>query len=376
MRSRLAHLSKSKTVLVVLVTAVALALVGTTMGYAALKKEVTLSLDGQTRTVSSMGGTVGDVLESEDIHVSDKDIVLPGLDTKIEDGTRIAVRFARPLKLEVDGQARTYWVTSTDVDSALSEIGRRFVGADLSASRGAEIDRGGMSLTVVTPKSLTIKIGTGERTKREVAGLTVRDVLDKLKVDYDKNDIVKPGLSTKVDEGDKITLTKVRVVTKRVKGESIDFDTVEREDSSMFEGDTETVRSGRDGKRDVVYRLEFRNGKLFATKVVTADVLRKPVDAIVRVGTKQNAPNFASGNTVWDQLAQCESGGNWAINTGNGYYGGLQFNLGTWQSYGGTGYPHENSREEQIAVATRLRDANGGSYGSWPHCASQLGLPQ
>ena len=374
MRSRLAHLSKSKTVLVVLVTAVALALVGTTMGYAALKKEVTLSLDGQTRTVSSMGGTVGDVLESEDIHVSDKDIVLPGLDTKIEDGTRIAVRFARPLKLEVDGQARTYWVTSTDVDSALSEIGRRFVGADLSASRGAEIDRGGMSLTVVTPKSLTIKIGTGERTKREVAGLTVRDVLDKLKVDYDKNDIVKPGLSTKVDEGDKITLTKVRVVTKRVKGESIDFDTVEREDSSMFEGDTETVRSGRDGKRDVVYRLEFRNGKLFATKVVTADVLRKPVDAIVRVGTKQNAPNFASGNTVWDQLAQCESGGNWAINTGNGYYGGLQFNLSTWQSYGGTGYPHENSRETQIAIATKVRDANGG-YGAWPGCAAELGLP-
>ena len=374
MRSRLAHLSKSKTVLVVLVTAVALALVGTTMGYAALKKEVTLSLDGQTRTVSSMGGTVGDVLESEDIHVSDKDIVLPGLDTKIEDGTRIAVRFARPLELEVDGQARTYWVTSTDVDSALSEIGRRFVGADLSASRGAEIDRGGMSLTVVTPKSLTIKIGTGERTKREVAGLTVRDVLDKLKVDYDKNDLVKPGLSTKVDEGDKITLTKVRVVTKRVKGESIDFDTVEREDSSMFEGDTETVRSGREGKRDVVYRLEFRNGKLFATKVVTADVLRKPVDAIVRVGTKQNAPNFASGNTVWDQLAQCESGGNWAINTGNGYYGGLQFNLGTWQSYGGTGYPHENSRETQIAIATKVRDANGG-YGAWPGCAAELGLP-
>jgi uncharacterized protein YabE (DUF348 family) len=375
-RSRLAHLSKSKSVLVVLVTAVALALVGMTMGYVALKKEVTLSFDGQTRTVSSMGGTVGDVLESEDIDVSDKDIVLPGLDTQIEDGTRIAVRFARPLKLEVDGQARTYWVTSTDVDSALSEIGRRFVGADLSASRGAEIDRGGMSLTVVTPKSLTIKIGTGERTKREVAGLTVRDVLDKLKVDYDKNDIVKPGLSTEVDEGDKITLTKVRLVTKRVKAESIDFDTVEREDSSMFEGDTETVRSGRDGKRDVVYRLEFRNGKLFATKVITADVLRKPVDAIVRVGTKEQAPttNFASGNTVWDQLAQCESGGNWAINTGNGYYGGLQFNLGTWQSYGGTGYPHENSRETQIAIATKVRDANGG-YGAWPGCAAELGLP-
>ncbi|RYP86941.1 resuscitation-promoting factor [Nocardioides guangzhouensis] len=344
------------------------------MGYAALSKEVTLSLDGETRTVSSMGSTVGDVLESEDIEVDDKDIVSPGLDEKVDDGTRIAVRFARPLELEVDGEVRTYWVTSTDVDSALSEIGRRFAGADLSASRGAEIDRGGMSLTVVTPKKLTIKVGKDKRTKREVAGLTVRDVLDKLKVDYDKDDIVKPGLGTEVSEGDKITVTKVRVSTKRVDGESIDFDTVEREDSSMYEGETETVRAGREGKRDVVYRLTYRNGELFATKVVKADVLRKPVDAIVRVGTKQNAPNFAGGSTVWDQLAQCEAGGNWAINTGNGYYGGLQFNLSTWHAYGGSGYPHQNSRETQIAIATKVRDANGG-YGAWPGCASKLGLP-
>ena len=374
MRSRLAHLSKSKSVLVVLVTAVALALVGTTMGYAALTKDVTVSLDGETRTVSSMGSTVGDVLDSEDIEVGDRDIVTPGLDEKVDDGTRIAVRFARPLELEVDGEVRTYWVTSTDVDSALSEIGRRFAGADLSASRGAEIDRGGMSLTVVTPKELTIKVGKDKRTKREVAGLTVRDVLEKLNVDVDKNDIVKPGLGKEVSEGDKITVTMVRVATKRVDGESIDFDTVEREDSSMYEGETETVRAGRDGKRDVVYRLVYRNGELFATKVVKADVLRKPVDAIVRVGTKQNAANFAGGSTVWDQLAQCEAGGNWAINTGNGYYGGLQFNLSTWHAYGGSGYPHQNSRETQIAIATKVRDANGG-YGAWPGCASKLGLP-
>ncbi len=83
------------------------------------------------------------------------------------------------------------------------------------------------------------------------------------------------------------------------------------------------------------------------------------------------------GTGVWDALAQCESGGNWAINTGNGYYGGLQFNLGTWQAYGGgayAAYPHEASREQQIAVATRLRDASGG-YGAWPACSASLGLP-
>jgi hypothetical protein len=74
---------------------------------------------------------------------------------------------------------------------------------------------------------------------------------------------------------------------------------------------------------------------------------------------------------AWDRLAQCESGGNWAINTGNGYYGGLQFSLSSWQGVGGTGYPHEHSRETQIAMGQRLH-AQGG-WNHWPGCARQLG---
>jgi resuscitation-promoting factor RpfA len=86
------------------------------------------------------------------------------------------------------------------------------------------------------------------------------------------------------------------------------------------------------------------------------------------------APTATSAST-WDALAQCESGGNWATNTGNGYYGGLQFSLGTWQAYGGSGLPSNASRETQIAIATKLRDASGG-YGAWPACAASLGLPR
>ena len=83
-----------------------------------------------------------------------------------------------------------------------------------------------------------------------------------------------------------------------------------------------------------------------------------------------------NGNTVWDTLAKCESGGNWAINTGNGYYGGLQFSLATWNGYNGdefATYPHQATREEQIIVAERLRAARG--YAPWPACRAKLGLP-
>ncbi|MBN2622337.1 MAG: transglycosylase family protein [Acidimicrobiales bacterium] len=75
---------------------------------------------------------------------------------------------------------------------------------------------------------------------------------------------------------------------------------------------------------------------------------------------------------TWDALADCESGGNWAANTGNGYYGGLQFSASTWQSVGGTGLPHEHSRETQIHFGQVLQARSG--WGQWPHCSAKLGL--
>lgn len=90
--------------------------------------------------------------------------------------------------------------------------------------------------------------------------------------------------------------------------------------------------------------------------------------------TAAPAPSVAGGST-WDRLAQCESGGNWAINTGNGYYGGLQFNQGTWASNGGTAYApsaHLATREQQISIAERV--AAGRGFAPWPACAAKLGL--
>lgn len=80
----------------------------------------------------------------------------------------------------------------------------------------------------------------------------------------------------------------------------------------------------------------------------------------------------ATGAGVWDRLAQCESSGNWRINTGNGYYGGLQFSLRSWEWVGGSGYPHQASKQEQIARAEILLDRQG--WGAWPACSRALGL--
>ena len=76
-------------------------------------------------------------------------------------------------------------------------------------------------------------------------------------------------------------------------------------------------------------------------------------------------------DATWDYLARCESGGNWAINTGNGFYGGIQFTLQSWQGVGGTGYPHQASRETQIAMGKRLWAIQG--WGAWPGCTAKFG---
>jgi uncharacterized protein YabE (DUF348 family) len=231
-----------------------------------------------------------------------------------------------------------------------------------------------MLLQITTPKHLVIQVADQHPEKRNVAALTVRDLLDQLHVKVDKNDKVRPGLDHVLKDGDRVVVTRFGVKTRHVTHQSIPFTTVQRSDGSMVRGDTRTVRAGHDGLRNVTYKVFFKNGHVTSRKVVSQDVLREPVSRVVAVGTKAPAPavNYASGGTVWDRIAQCESGGNWAANTGNGYYGGLQFTLSTWHAYGGVGYPNEASRAQQIAIAEKVRAAEGG-YGAWPVCGAQAG---
>ena len=378
MRTAIAHLTSSKKALAVLVSAVVLALAGTTVGYAALSKTVTLSVDGRTEQVHTLGGTVGDVLASQDIKIGDHDVVAPGPGSKISDGSSVAVKFGRPLDVSVDGKDKRYWVTATDVATALDQVGLRIGNAALSESRDASIGRTGLDLSVVTPKNLTVKIAGAKPHQRTVTALTTAEALKKLGVKVGKQDTVRPGLGHTLQDGDKIVFTDVRTVTRKVT-EPVDFGTVKRSDASMYTNQSSTVRDGKPGARKVVYRITYKNGDVTQRKALHVTVVRAPVDAIVKVGTKDRpapapapAANYAGGSSVWDKIAQCESGGNWAANTGNGYYGGLQFNLSTWQSYGGTGRPDQASRESQIAIATKVRDASGG-YGAWPVCGAGAG---
>lgn len=116
------------------------------------------------------------------------------------------------------------------------------------------------------------------------------------------------------------------------------------------------------------YKGRHRIGDSHPVRVATASL----ATAMVALLSAQSVAYAAPGDNTWDQLAQCESSGNWSINTGNGFSGGLQFTPSTWRAYGGTGNAHNASRSEQIAVAERVLQGQG--WGAWPACSAKLGL--
>lgn len=359
--SRLIH---NKLLLGGLVGAIVVALGGTAAAYMALSRTVTVSVDGHESTVRTFGDNVGDVLAAKGIKPDAHDSVVPSVDSPVNDGSRIAVRLGRPLELTIDGdKKKTLWTTATTVAGALDQLGVRVGNAALSVSRGADIDRSGLALDMTTPKLVTLKVGNAKVERHNVPAQTVGDLLDEVHAGVDRNDVVRPSRSADLTDRTKIVVTKIGVRTKHVPRESIPAPVQEQKDGSMMAGDSKTVREGSDGLRDVTYKVKYRNGEVVQRKVMKQTVLRQPVASVIKVGTK------TVDTGVWDRIAACESGGNWAANTGNGYYGGLQFNISTWQAYGGSGRPDQNSREQQIAVAERVRDASGG-YGAWPVCGA------
>jgi uncharacterized protein YabE (DUF348 family) len=347
-----------------IVLVLALAAAGSLTAYYGMSRTVTLSIDGRDHQVRTFGDDVGDVLASQGIKPTSHDDVVPSLQTPVDNGTRIAVRLGRPLRLSIDGTTQTMWTTATTVAAALDQLGVRSADAALSVSRSATIDRAGMSVAMVTPKSATVRVARGRAVRHDVAAATVADYLRRVGAHVDGNDLVRPSRGSIVRDGAHIVVTKIGIRTKRVPHQVVSSPVTEQKDASMMSGERRTVTQGHSGVRDVTYRIRFRNGRVVSRSVVHEDVLRAATPTVVAVGTK------TVDYGVWDAIAQCESGGNWHTDTGNGYYGGLQFNLGTWHAYGGAGRPDQASREQQIAVAERVRDASGG-YGAWPVCGAR-----
>jgi sulfur carrier protein ThiS len=293
-----------------------------------MDKTITITVDDEQRTVHTFASSVAGALESAGLRVGDQDTLAPTATSAVAGGSHIVLRRGRPLSLTVDGTQHEIWTTALTVENALQQVGMPSRNVELSADPSWRIPLDGMTLVVRSAKPITLVDGGLPVREIRSTALSVSDLLTQQGVPLQERDTVIPGPTAPVLPG-----MMVRVIRGGI-------------------GEEWTEEAG--------------------DKRVIPTAVRK-VRNRIRAG---GAPSVITGATIWDQLARCESGGNWAANSGNGYYGGLQFDQATWNANGGNQfapYPYQASREQQMAIAQRVRNARG-NYHAWPTCSARLGL--
>lgn len=356
--------------------AVLITLTGGGASALAMNKNVTVEVDGQEQTVRSFGSTVGDVLDDAGISVGAHDALSPSPHASVSDGGVITLERGRELNVIVDGEPRESWVRATTVGDALGQLGLADMlsdGAWVSRPHNSDVPLEGMTLEVKSLKNVALVDGGDAPRQLSTHAVSVDELLAEHGLELGSSDEVVDGAHRALADGDEVRINRTGTSEVEVT-EEIEPPVEEREDDSLDVGEREIVEEGESGEELVTYRIRQRNGEELAREELSSEVVTEPEPKVVRVGPEN--PPISDGD-VWDNLANCESTSDWSINSGNGYYGGLQFDKPTWDEYGGSqyaSYPHEASREQQIAIATKLRDARGG-YGAWPSCAEQLGLP-
>lgn len=337
-------------------------------------KTVTIDVDGELIAVGTMSSKVDGALAAAGYSVGEHDVVAPAVDSGLHDGDTVVLRRGREVALTVDGQQRSVWTTALTVDEALNQF--RLAGdVHVSANRSQRLPLEGADLDVLSPRTVRLVDGAAAPTDVRLAAPTVGDFLAAHGTPLEQADTVEPAADTALADGMEVTVTRGRVET-RVLTEPVAPPEQRIEDPTMNMSRTVVENPGSAGVADVTYEVTLVNGAEVGRKPVASTVTVAAQPKVVRVGAKPGTevPPVQNGST-WDALAQCEATGNWAINTGNGFYGGVQFDQNTWERQGGLKYaPRADlaTREEQIAIASRTQQTQG--WGAWPSCTSKLGL--
>lgn len=343
-------------------------------GYAvSASKTVTLTIDGTSMQVQTMRSRVIDIVRENGFSVEERDDLYPAADVSVGDAGTIVLRRSRPLEITLDGQnSRQVWTTASTVDEALAQLAMTDT-APAAASRASRVPLSGMALPVVSAKTVQIDDGGVVRTVHLPAP-NVAGLLSAAGAPLQDSDQVYPAPATPITEGMQIQVTRNRIerVTERM---PLPPPSRRIEDPEMNMSREVVEDPGSPGTQDVTFSVAQING-VESGRLPIANVVVTPArEAVVRVGAKPGTevPPVSDG-TIWDSLAGCEAGGNWAINTGNGFFGGVQFDQGTWEANGGLRYaPRADlaTREEQIAIADVTRQRQG--WGAWPVCSGRVG---
>lgn len=337
-------------------------------------KTITLNVDGKVSSVQSFGGTVGQVVKSANLDLKPSDRVSPSLDATVHNGTVININQAKEVKVSLDGAEKTVNTTAQDVEDLVTELGVASA-SSVSAPKDAQLSLAGSYVAISTPKSVSI-VADGKANTATTTAATVGKVLEEAGITLGANDRTSQPANANVVNDMVIKVSRVDTSQTAVSTEEVPFQTVTAESADMLKGEKEVTQAGAAGKIERTFKLVLVDGREASRSLVSENVAVQPVTEKVTVGTKakpavEAAPAGANtgaaapammNEAMWDKIAQCESGGNWSINTGNGYYGGLQFDIRTWIGSGGGAYAPNASlatKAQQIDIANRVYAQRG-----------------
>jgi uncharacterized protein YabE (DUF348 family) len=329
---------------------------------------------GEEKVMLSDAATVGDALKNAGVTLDSHDAVEPSVSEKlVASEYQINIYRARPVTV-TDGPMREKIVTAYQTsEQIVKDAGLSLYPEDtttLARSDDLLSDGAGLELTIhrATAFSFTLYGTTSEaRTQAK----TVGDMLKEKNVVLGANDRASVPLSTPISTGLAVQVWREGKQTITVE-EPVAFETKQIQDADQEVGYKAVQTPGANGKQNVTYEIDIRDGKEVGRTKIAGIVTQAPTVQVVVVGTKSSNTFGGDFAAALARLRSCEAGGRYTTNTGNGYYGAYQYNISTWAGYGGYTLPSDAPAALQDERAWQTYQKRG--WQPWPSCSKSQGL--
>ena len=337
------------------------------------EKLVTIYDRGAEKTIVTKARTIREALKLAKFSIDERqDVVEPSLDSEmVADKYNINIFRARPITI-VDGNKRLKVTTAEQTPALIAKVAGIEVFEEdkttLSNSDNMAVDGANMVMKIDRASMVNFVLYGKESVIRTHAK-TVGELLKEKNIDPKKDDTLSVDRSAKIISGMKIELWRNGKQTITVE-EDVKFEVEKVQDANRDSGYREVKQAGENGKKNVTYEVEMKNGVEVSRKEIASVVTKEPKKQIEIVGTKSSTSFSGSFSEALARLRSCE--GSYTSNTGNGYYGAYQFDKRTWGNYGGYELASDAPAAVQDEKAWQTYKARG--WQPWPTCKVKMGL--
>ena len=337
------------------------------------EKLVTIYDRGAEKTIVTKARTIREALKLAKFSIDERqDVVEPSLDSEmVAEKYNINIFRARPITI-VDGNKRLKVTTAEQTPALIAKAAGIEVFEEdkttLSNSDNMAVDGANMVMKIDRASMVNFVLYGKESVIRTHAK-TVGELLKEKNIDPKKDDTLSVDRSAKIIPGMKIELWRNGKQTITAE-EDVKFEVEKVQDANRDSGYREIKQVGENGKKNVTYEVEMKNGTEVSRKEIASVVTKEPKKQIEIVGTKSSTLFSGSFSEALARLRSCE--GNYKSNTGNGYYGAYQFDKRTWGNYGGYELASDAPAAVQDEKAWQTYKARG--WQPWPTCKVKMGL--